>query len=47
MPKLARPQDVVNDATRKGVSMARFRITKAQSEEIKKVEREQGMLRTR
>ncbi len=41
MPKATGLQDVINDAARKGVSIARFRITKAQGEKIKKLEREQ------
>lgn len=42
MPKPATPVTLVNDAARKGVSIARFRITKAQGEEIKRIEREQS-----
>jgi hypothetical protein len=42
MPKPARPHDIINDAAKKGVSMARFRITKAQGNEIKRIGREQG-----
>ncbi len=42
MPKPAQPHDVINDAAKKGVSIARFRITKAHGEEIKRIEREQG-----
>ena len=42
MPKPARPHDVINDGARKGVSIGRFRICKAQGEEIKRIEREEG-----
>ncbi|HVS89742.1 MAG TPA: hypothetical protein VHF01_16165 [Candidatus Acidoferrum sp.] len=42
MPKPATPVTVMNDAARKGVSIGRFRITKAEGEEIKRIEREQG-----
>jgi hypothetical protein len=34
--------DVINSAARKGVSVTRFRITKDQGAEIKRIEREQG-----
>jgi len=42
MPKRATPVTVINDAARKGVTVHRFRITKAQGDEIKRIEREQG-----
>ncbi len=42
VPKPTTPVTVINDAARKGVSIGRFRITKAQGEEIKRIEREQG-----
>lgn len=42
MPKPARPVDVVNQAAKNGVGMARFRIRRDQAAEIKKLEREHG-----
>ncbi len=42
MPRPATPVTVINDAARKGVSIARFHITKVQGEEIKRIERAQG-----
>jgi hypothetical protein len=42
MPKPTRLRDVFNDATRKSVSIARFRITKVQRHQIKRIERQQG-----
>lgn len=42
MPKRATPVTVINDAARKGVAVHHFRITKAQGDEIKQIEREQG-----
>jgi hypothetical protein len=42
MSKPARTHDLINDAAKKGISVARFLITKAQGEETKRVEREQG-----
>ena len=42
MLKPPRPHDIINDAARKGVSIHRFRITKAQGDEINRIEAEQG-----
>ncbi len=42
MPKPATPMTVINDAAKKGVAIHRFRITKAQGDEIRRIEREQG-----
>jgi hypothetical protein len=42
MPKPATPVTVINDAVRKGVAVHRFSITKAEGDEIKRIEREHG-----
>jgi hypothetical protein len=38
MPKPASPVTFINDAATKGVSIARFRYTKAQGEETNRIE---------
>lgn len=42
MPKPARPHDVINDAARKGVSIGRFKISKADGRKILELEKTQG-----
>jgi hypothetical protein len=42
MPKPARPHDVVDQAARQSVAVGRYRITKEQGSEIKRIEREEG-----
>ena len=42
MPKPARPHDIINDAAGKGVSISRFKISREQGAEIKKIEQTQG-----
>jgi hypothetical protein len=42
MPKPTGLHDVINNAARKGVSVTRFRITKEQGAEIRRIEREEG-----
>jgi len=42
MPKPATSVSMINDAARNGVSIHCFRITKAQGDEIRRIEAEQG-----
>jgi hypothetical protein len=42
MPKPLGLHDVINQAAKQGVSVGRYRITKEQGAEIKRIEREQG-----
>jgi len=42
MPKPVTPVTLINDAARKGVAIQRYRLTKDQGEEIKRIERDQG-----
>jgi hypothetical protein len=42
MPRPAKPHDVINQATKQGIAVCRYRITKEQGAEIKRIEREQG-----
>ncbi len=42
MPQPAGPHDVINQAAKQGVAVCRYRITKKQGAEIKRIERKEG-----
>ncbi len=42
MPNPAKPHDVINQAAKQGVAVGRYRITKEQGAEIKRIELEKG-----